>query len=145
MSSTPTVMFVCSQNSARSQMAEGLLRHLAGDRFHVYSAGIDPGQLNPLAVEAMNEIGMDISGHEAQGIKKYLGHVPVSYLIIVCDRAAKACPSVWPGIWERFIWPFEDPAAATGSHEDKLAAFCKVRDQIKAKLEHWLEDLDTKP
>ncbi len=132
------VLFVCSHNSARSQMAEGLLRNLAGERFDVYSAGVDPGTLNPLAVKAMAEIGIDISHHQAEGIKKYLGHVPIYTLVIVCDKAAQTCPRIWPGARETLHWYFDDPAAAEGSEEEKLAAFRTVRDQIKEKLEAWL-------
>jgi len=143
MNSKPNVMFVCSHNSARSQMAEGWLRHLAGDRFDVYSAGVDPGTLNPLSVRAMAEVGVDISDHKAEGVKAYLGHVPVAHLIVVCDKAANTCPRVWPGLVERHFWPFEDPSAATGSDEDKLEVFRRVRDEIKAKIEQWLAEVPT--
>ena len=138
--SKPNVLFVCSHNSARSQMAEGWLRHLAGDRFGVYSAGVDPGTLNPLAVRAMQEVGLDIADHKAEGVKTYLGHVPVSTLVIVCDKAAETCPRVWPGMKERLFWPFDDPSAAQGSDEDKLEVFRRVRDEIREKIEHWLAE-----
>jgi arsenate reductase len=134
------VLFVCSHNSARSQMAEGLLRTLASDRFDVYSAGVEPGTLNPLAVKALAELGIDISHHQAEGINKYLGRVPIYTLIIVCDKAAQTCPRIWPGARETLHWYFDDPAAASGSEEEKLAAFRTVRDQIKAKLEAWLAE-----
>jgi len=134
------VLFVCSHNSARSQMAEGLLRHLAGDRFEVYSAGVEPGTLNPLAVKALAEIGIDISHQQAEGINRYLGHVPIYTLIIVCDKAAQTCPRIWPGARETLHWYFDDPAAVEGSEEEKLAAFRTVRDQIKEKLEPWLAE-----
>ncbi|NJN64202.1 MAG: arsenate reductase ArsC, partial [Acidobacteria bacterium] len=115
MARKPFVLFVCSRNSARSQMAEGLLRHLAGDVFDVGSAGIEPGTLNPFAVEALGEIGIDISKHEAKGIREYLGRVLVDHLIIVCDAAAHACPAVWPNMRERHNWPVPDPAAIEGT------------------------------
>lgn len=135
------VVFVCTHNSARSQMAEGLLRYMAGNRFEVRSAGVEPGTLNPLAVEAMAEIGIDISHHKAEGIQTYLGHFPVYYLIVVCDKAAQTCPRIWPGARERLHWFFDDPAAVQGTREQKLAAFRRVRDEIGLKIEQWLESL----
>jgi arsenate reductase len=135
MATNNGVLFVCSHNSARSQMAEGWLRHLAGDRFEVASAGVEPGTLNPLAVEAMREVGIDISGHKAEGITNYLGHWPVYYLIVVCDKAAQTCPRIWPGSRERIHWYFDDPSAATGTRENKLKVFRRVRDEIRDKLE----------
>jgi arsenate reductase len=134
------VLFVCSHNSARSQMAEGWLRQMAGDRFQAFSAGVEPGTLNPLAVRAMAEVGIDISGHQAQGVDQYLGREAVHYLIVVCDKAARTCPRIWPGMRERFIWAFDDPSAAEGTDEQKLAVFRRVRDEIRAKLEAWVAD-----
>lgn len=139
------VLFVCTHNSARSQMAEGWLKHLAGDRFTVYSAGVEPGTLNPLAVKAMAEVGIDISGHKAEGIKVYLGRVPIYYLIVVCDRAADTCPRIWPGARERLHWFFPDPLAATGSEAERLAAFREVRDEIGDHIKGWLAQLDEQP
>ena len=132
------VLFVCSHNSARSQMAEGWLRHLASDRFDVASAGVEPGTLNPLAIEAMAEVGIDISHHKAEGITQYLGKWPVYYLIVVCDKAAQSCPRIWPGSRATLHWFFDDPAAVQGTHEEKLQAFRRVRDEIRTKLEQWL-------
>jgi arsenate reductase len=139
MPSKPVVLFVCSHNSARSQMAEGWLRHLAGDRYDARSAGVDPGTLNPLAVRAMDEVGIDISGHRAEGVRQYLGHVPVAYLVIVCDKAARSCPRVWPGVRDRFFWPFDDPAAVEGTAEQKLEAFRQIRDEIRSAISAWLD------
>ena len=135
------VLFVCTHNSARSQMAEGWLRHLAGDRFEVASTGVDPGTLNPLAVEAMAEVGIDISHHKCEGIKEYLGKWAVYYLIIVCDQAATTCPRIWPGSRERLHWFFDDPASVQGTHEEKMQVFRRVRDEIRAKIEEWLASL----
>ncbi|MCC6679437.1 MAG: arsenate reductase ArsC [Phycisphaeraceae bacterium] len=137
-----SVLFVCSHNSARSQMAEGWLRHLASDRFKVYSAGVEPGALNPLAVKAMAEVGVDISAHKAKGIEVYLGRVPIYHLIIVCDKASQTCPRIWPGARQRQFWPFDDPSAATGSEHEKLEVFRRVRDEILARIEQWLTELD---
>jgi len=136
------VLFVCSHNSARSQMAEGWLRHLAGDRFEIASAGVEPGTLNPLAVDVMREVGIDIAHHQAQGIRDYLGKWNVYCLIIVCDKAAQACPRIWPGSRVRLHWFFEDPSAATGTREEKLAVFRRVRDAIREQIESWLTELD---
>ncbi len=143
MALNDSVLFVCTHNSARSQMAEGWLRHLAGDRFTAHSAGVEPGALNPLSVKAMAEVGIDISGQVAEGIDRYLGRVPIYYLITVCDKAAQTCPRIWPGAHERHEWLFDDPSAATGSDEDKIEVFRRVRDEIKAKIEAWLQSLDT--
>jgi arsenate reductase len=137
------VLFVCSHNSARSQMAEGWLRHLAGDRFDVHSAGVEPGELNPLAVRAMAEAGVDISRHAAEGIERYAERVPIDHVIVVCDAAAQRCPRFWPGIGERQLWPFDDPSAAPGSEEEKLAVFRRVRDEIRARIEQWLTEMST--
>lgn len=137
------VLFVCSQNSARSQMAEGWLRHLAGERFRVHSAGVSPGTLNPLAVRAMAEVGIDISGHRAESVDEYLGRLPVYWLIIVCEKAAESCPRVWPGMKQRLHWFFDDPAAAEGSDDEKIAAFRRVRDEIRSRIETWLAEQTT--
>lgn len=136
----PTVLFVCSHNSARSQMAEGWLRALAGDRYEVASAGVEPGVLNPLSVKAMAEVGIDLTSHRAKGVKELLGHMPVHHLVVVCDKAAQTCPRVWPGMKERHFWPFDDPSAATGSEEERLTLFRRVRDEIRAKIESWLAE-----
>jgi arsenate reductase len=125
-------------------MAEGWLRHLAGDRFEVRSAGVDPGTLNPLAVRAMDEVGIHISDHQAEGIKAYLGRVALAHLIVVCDKAAQTCPRVWPGHPVRHYWPFEDPAAVDGSEEEKMQVFRRVRDEIRQQIESWLKAMETR-
>ncbi len=139
MSRKPGVLFVCSHNSARSQMAEGWLKHLAGDRFEVASAGVDPGVLNPLSVRAMAEVGIDISQNRAEGIASYLGRWKVDYLIVVCDKASQTCPRIWPGVCERLDWSFDDPSAAHGSEAERLAVFRRVRDEIRERVEEWIE------
>ena len=130
------VLFLCTHNSARSQMAEGLLRHLAGDRFESYSAGTEATHVRPLAVRAMDEIGIDISGQESKTLNRYLG-VPFDYVVTVCDEANEACP-FFPGAKNRLHWSFEDPAQATGSEEERLAAFRRVRDEIREHVEQEL-------
>lgn len=132
------ILVLCTGNSARSQMAEALLRKHGGDRFDVYSAGTDPKGMNPYTVRAMSEIGIDVSGQRSKHLNEYLGVLPVTYLVTVCGDADQRCPSVWPGIRERIFWPFEDPAACEGSDESKLQKFRVVRDQIEARVTEWL-------
>jgi arsenate reductase len=127
---------LCTHNSARSQMAEGLLRSLAGDRFEVASAGTEATRVHPLAIRAMDEVGIDIRGHASKTLDRFLGE-PWDYVVTVCDRAGEQCP-VFPGPARRIHWSFEDPSAATGSEEERLATFRKVRDQIAARLRTWL-------
>jgi arsenate reductase len=134
----PCVLFLCTHNSARSQMAEGWLRHLAGDSFEVHSAGTEPSGLHPLAVRAMSEIGIDISNHTSKGLQGILGHVPVRHAIIVCAQASRECPSIYPALGEVLHWPFDDPSSATGTEEEQLAAFRRVRDEIGERLRAWL-------
>ncbi|MFA7235703.1 MAG: arsenate reductase ArsC [Phycisphaeraceae bacterium] len=135
------VLFLCTANSARSQMAEALLRHKAGDRFDVFSAGLEPGSVNPFAIRAVGELGISMEGQWSKGVKEYLGRLPVRYLITVCDGAAKRCPAIWPGAQERMHWSVNDPAAAPGSDEEKLEAFRKARDELSSRLDAWLAGL----
>lgn len=129
----PTVLFLCTGNSARSQMAEGYLRHAAGDQFEAISAGIQPKGLNPLAVEAMREIGIDISMHASKDVVTLLGqHIP--YVVTVCDNARERCP-IFPSTRESLHWSFEDPAEAVGTQDERLAVFRRVRDEIIAKID----------
>jgi arsenate reductase len=139
--SKQTVLILCTANSARSQMAEALLRRKVGDRFAVRSAGIEPGRVNPFAIQAIEELGISMEGHRSKHLNEFLGRVKVDHLITVCDNAAERCPTVWPGVTERLHWPFDDPAAATGSDQDKLQRFREIRDRISAKLDDWLATL----
>jgi len=127
-----SVLFLCTGNSARSQMAEGLLRHFAGDRYEVFSAGTQPVGLNPLAVEAMREIGADISAQRSKHVSEFDG-IPISAVVTVCDRARESCP-IFPMAGRTIHWSFDDPAAAQGSHEEKLAEFRRVRDLIAGRI-----------
>ena len=127
------VLFLCTHNSARSQMAEGLLRNLAGDRFEAMSAGTEATHVRPLAIRAMDELGIDISGQESKTLERYLGE-PFDFVITVCDDANEACP-VFPGAKRRLHWSFEDPAQATGSEEERLRVFQSVRDEIRERIE----------
>ena len=141
MESKPGIMVLCTGNSCRSQMAEALLRHHAGDRFTVYSAGTEPAEeIHPMAVTVMAERGLDLAGQEPAHIQRYLGHVPIHTVIIVCDRAGTTCPAVWPGAHERLFWPQDDPAQAVGSVEERLTKFREVRDALDKTILDWLKD-----
>lgn len=128
----PKVLFLCTGNSVRSQMAEGFLRRLAGDRFDVVSAGTKPGTLNPLAVQAMAELGIDISQQTSKNVDQFM-EVPMQYVVTVCDHARESCP-VFPAAVHLLHWSFEDPAAAQGSREEKLVVFRRIRDQIHLRI-----------
>jgi arsenate reductase len=130
------VLVLCTGNSARSQMAEGLLRHDAGDRFEVFSAGVEPSQVRPLAIAAMREVGIDISGQRSKSVDEF-ADAEFDYVITVCDNANEHCP-VFPGKTKRIHWSFEDPAAATGDEATRLAVFRGVRDQIRQRLNEWV-------
>ncbi len=130
------VLFLCTHNSARSQMAEGLLRHLAEDRFEVHSAGTEATHLRPLAIRVMEEDGVDISGQESKTLDRYLGE-PFDYVVTVCDDANEACP-FFPGAANRLHWSFEDPSKAEGSEEERLEVFRSVRDRIGERIEREL-------
>ena len=132
MSEKKRVLILCTGNSARSQMAEGLLRHEAGDRFEVVSAGVEPGQVRPQAIEAMREIGIDITKHRSKSVDEFAGQ-EFDYVITVCDNANEHCP-IFPGNTQRIHWSFDDPAAAEGDDDRKLAVFRRVRDEIRHRL-----------
>ena len=132
------VLFLCTGNSARSQMAEAFLRKYGGDNFEAHSAGLEPKGLNPFTVRVMQEKGIDMSSHTSKGVDVYLGKVLFQYLVTVCDDADKNCPTVWPGVNTRLHWSFEDPAAFEGTDEAKLDKFRQVRDQIEGKIKSWL-------
>lgn len=116
----PVVLFLCTGNSARSQMAEALLRRLT--------------------IQALNEIGIDASAQRAKGVLEYLGRLPVRHLVVVCTGADQKCPTIWPGVRNRHFWPFEDPAACAGTEAEKLDKFREVRDQIEARIKEWLAE-----
>ncbi|SRR5258705_9015005 len=136
--SRPRVLFLCTHNSARSQMAEGLLRSMAGGRFEAGSAGTERTSVNPLAIRAMAELGIDIGHHTSKQYESVM-HQPWDYVITVCDNAKESCPLV-PGSVKRLHWSFEDPSHATGDDAQRLAAFRGVRDQIRDCLRAWLQN-----
>ena len=133
----PRVLFLCTGNSCRSQMAEGFLRHFAGDRFDVASAGTRPAVLNPGAVDAMREVGVDIAQHRSKSVDEFAGQ-RFDHVITVCDRARESCP-IFPGATRLHHWPFDDPAEATGTSEERMAVFRRVRDEIAARIQRFLD------
>src|SRR4051812_43623938 len=132
------VLFICIHNSARSQMAEAFLNHLCGREFEAHSAGLEPGKLNPVVVEAMREVGIDISGNQTKAVSDMLkSGKSFAYAITVCDEtSAERCP-IFPGGTTRSHWGFPDPSTLQGSHDEKLARTRVIRDAIKAKVEAW--------
>jgi arsenate reductase (thioredoxin) len=135
-----SVLFLCTQNSARSQMAEGFLRHLAGDEFEVHSAGVSASdKVHPYAVKVMAEVGIDISEQYPKGLGTYLGKRGFNYLIIVCDRAEAECPKTFPGVGTRLSWIFDDPRGEDVPEDESLERFREIRDQIEIKIRDWLD------
>lgn len=134
------VLILCTGNSARSQMAEGLLRRMAGDRFEVESAGVEQSYVRPHAIEAMREVGVDISGHRSKSVDEFAGQ-EFDYVITVCDNARERCP-VFPGRTERIHWSFEDPAKAVGDEESRLSVFRRVRDEIENRLREFVQSTE---
>jgi arsenate reductase len=133
------VLFLCTGNSARSQMAEAFLRHYAGDRFEAYSAGLEPKGINPFTVRVMEEIGIPLTGQRSKDVDEYVGQLHFGYVITVCSHADDKCP-IFPDISQRLRWPFDDPAALEGTDQDKLAKFRAVRDQIDRRIREWLAE-----
>jgi arsenate reductase len=136
MSQKTRVLILCTGNSARSQMAEGFLRQLGGDRFEVSSAGISPTSVRPEAIAVMNEVGMDISSQRSKSVDEFADK-EFEYVITVCDHANEQCP-VFPGATQRIHWSFEDPAAVTGDEEKTLRVFRRVRDEIAIRLQEFV-------
>lgn len=134
------VMFICIHNSGRSQMGEAFLRHVASDRFDVFSAGIESGKLNPLVVKAMEEVGVSMDGHYAKKAQDFVDRGEhFDYVITVCDESnAERCP-MFPGKHERMHWGFPDPSALTGSDEEKLAGIRPIRDAIQDKVQEFVQ------
>ena len=138
MISKPKVLFLCTGNSCRSQMAEGFLRHVAGNAFDALSAGTDPVGVHPDAVRVMAERGVDISDQMSKGVKPFLGrHFP--FVVTVCDRASERCP-IFPGVVKRIHWSFDDPGHAEGTEEERLAVFRRVRDEIEVHVRRFASE-----
>lgn len=138
------VLFLCTHNSARSQMAEGLLRALGGDRYEVFSAGTEATQVRPLAIRAMAELGIDISGHTSKTLERFAGQ-SFDDVITVCDQAAESCPTI-PGAARRLHWSLPDPSRATGDEQAQLAVYRQVRDELAARIRELIAaDATTMP
>ncbi len=135
------VLFLCTGNSCRSQMAEAFLKLLAGDRFDVMSAGTDPVPVNPDAIRVMAERGIDISHQKSKGVKPFLG-LGFPYLVTVCDQANERCP-IFPGVINRLHWSFEDPARTQGTVEERLRVFRRIRDEIESAVRRFAEEADS--
>ena len=136
----PVVLFLCTGNSARSQMAEALLRHHAGDRFDIHSAGLNPQGIHPLTIQVMQEIGLSLAGHRSKSVDEYLGKFPVRYAITVCENAERECPRLWPFAVNHISWRFADPVATEASSGDQLSRFRETRDAINLQIQQWLND-----
>lgn len=134
------VLFLCTGNSARSQMAEALLKKHSGDKYEAYSAGTEPKGINPYTERVMKEAGVSLTGHYSKHIKEYMGRIDFAYVITLCDEAEKSCPAIFPGMGQRLHWSFEDPAAFFGSDDEKLARFREVRDGIERRIKEWLTE-----
>jgi arsenate reductase len=134
----PKLIFLCTGNSARSQMAEGLMRHIGGDSIDVYSAGLEPKGINPFAIQAMDDRGIDIRGQKSTDVREYLGHVEFPYLITLCDHAEANCPRTFLSMGEHAHWSLSDPAATTGSEDEVLAEFIATRNEIERRIIDWL-------
>jgi len=130
------VLFLCTHNSARSQMAEGFLRALGGTRFEAASAGTEATRVHPLAIRVMDEVGIDLGGHSSKTFDQFLAQ-PWDCVVTVCDNANERCP-IFPARTTRLHWSFEDPSAAAGSEEEKLRTFRRIRDEILAKIRSWI-------
>lgn len=139
MNKPTKVLILCTGNSARSQMAEGLLRHLGADRFDVASAGVSPTKVRPEAIQVMEEIGIDIRHQFSKGVDRFVGSL-FDYVVTVCDNANEHCP-VFPGSTQRVQWSFEDPASVEGDEATRLEAFRTVRDKIRQRLETFIQSV----
>jgi arsenate reductase len=133
------VLFICTGNSARSQIAESILRKKAEKYFTVYSAGTEPKGINPYTIRVMKEAGYDLSNNKSKHLNEYLGKIKMEIVIAVCSEGDKNCP-IFPGVGIKLSWPFEDPAAFEGSEEEKIQKFRIIRDQIEKKIDLWLQE-----
>jgi arsenate reductase len=136
-----SVLFLCTGNIARSQMAEAFLRKHGGDRFEVQSAGLVPGeQIHPLARRVMEEIGLDLSGQHPKSLRPFLGRSRFDLVIFVCQQSEVKCPVLWPSSVASLAWPFEDPSAIHGTDDERLEKFRSIRDQIERRILQWLSE-----
>ena len=136
----PVVLFLCTRNSARSHMAEGWLRRLAGDQFQAVSAGLEPNVIHPMTIQVMDEVGISLDGHRSKSLMEYLGRVTVRHIFVVCEIAEKNCPRIWPFGGQLELWPFDDPAVPMDNEFEQLLKFREVRDGIEKQIREWLDD-----
>ena len=141
MAKKTNVLFLCTGNTARSQMAEAFLRKYGDDRFEAYSAGFEPSEIHPMTLKVMNEVGLDLDGQRSKSVEEYMGRKHFGYLITVCGDAEKRCPSTFPGVSQRLTWPFDDPAAFVGAEEETLHEFRRVRDEIEKRVRQWVANI----
>ena len=134
------VLFLCTGNSVRSQMAEAFLRKYGGDQFEAYSAGLESRGIHPNTERVMEEVGVSLSGQYSKHLREYMGKIHFAYVVTLCDEAENKCPTVFPGVGQRLHWSFEDPSAFMGLDDEKLAKFRKVRDQIEQRVISWLSE-----
>jgi len=142
---TIKVLFLCTGNSARSQMAEAFLRKYGGGRFEAYSAGLEPREINPNTWKVMKEIGIDLAGQRSKHLSEYMGKVHFGYVITVCAQADESCPAVFPGMGQRLHWEIDDPAAFDGTDAQILNRFRQARDEIDGRIQVWLQEQGVTP
>jgi len=142
---TIKVLFLCTGNSARSQMAEAFLRKYGGHRFEAYSAGLEPKEINPYTWKVMKEIGIDLAGQRSKHLSEYMGKVHFGYVITVCAQADESCPAVFPGMGQRLHWAIDDPAAFDGTDAQILNRFRQARDEIDGRIQTWLQEQGVTP
>jgi arsenate reductase len=135
------VLFLCTDNSSRSQLAEALLRKQSTKRFTAFSAGLRPAEIHPLVYRVMEEIGVSIEGQAAKGIKEFLGKITFLWAIIVCEENEPNCPRIYPDALKTIRWPLQDPARGDGTEEERLTRFRQARDEIDQRIRLWLEDI----
>jgi len=138
------VLIICSQNSARSQMAEGFLRKYGNRYIDVFSAGFEPAPVRPMAIQVMREIGIDISDHRSKSVKEYLGKISFGHVIAVCKKAEAQCPVIFPSALKVLSWPFDDPAAFSGTESEKLQEFRRIRNEIDNTVQAWIAEMQAK-
>ncbi len=144
--SKPKFLFLCTGNSARSQMGEAFLRAYAGDHFDVYSAGLEPkGEILPVVRTVMAEIGLNMEGQYSKSVNEYLGKVTFAYTVTVCGGAEEKCPRVFLSMGKHLFWPFDDPAALTGAEEEVLPKVREIRDSMAEKIQSWLREQGLEP
>lgn len=140
--SNQKVLFLCTGNSARSQMAEAFLRKYGNDKFDAFSAGTEPKPIHPMAVKVMKEVGIDISSQNSKDLKLFLGKQSFAYAITLCPRAQESCPYVFPGVLKCLDWTMDDPASYDGTEEERLIKFREARDTIEQKIRLWLQEVE---